>query len=83
MFGVVFLEQIISVVGGCSQILVVVLEFDGDGYWVLGIKIYLIGNIYVDYLFVFVIDLYGVVWQFFILMIVFGVVLEDDWDGFG
>ncbi|SMO96739.1 acyl-CoA dehydrogenase family protein [Paracoccus laeviglucosivorans] len=83
MFGVAFSEQTSSAAGGRSQIPAATLEPDGDGYRVSGTKIYSTGNIYADHLFATAIDPQGAVRQFFIPTNAPGVVLEDDWDGFG
>lgn len=83
MFGVAFSEATTSAAGGRGQIPAATLEPDGDGFRLSGTKIYSTGNIYADHLFASAIDPDGAIRQFFIQTDAAGVVLEDDWDGFG
>ncbi|MDH2325811.1 acyl-CoA dehydrogenase family protein [Cereibacter sp. SYSU M97828] len=83
MFGVAFSESTTSAAGGRGQIPAAKLEPDGKGFRVSGTKIYSTGNIYADHLFATAVDPEGAIRQFFIATNAPGVLLEDDWDGFG
>ncbi|PZO66603.1 MAG: acyl-CoA dehydrogenase [Paracoccus denitrificans] len=83
MFGVAFSETTTSAAGGRNQVPGARLEPAGDGYRVSGTKIYSTGNIYADHLFASALDPDDNIQQFFIATKASGVILEDDWDGFG
>lgn len=82
-FGVAFNEQSRDPAGGAGYLPTARLEVDGDGFRISGVKIYSTGNLYADHLFSSAIDADGAARQFFIPTKAKGVVLEDDWDGFG
>lgn len=83
MFGVAFSEVSKDPAGGQGYLPSARLEADGDGFRISGTKIYSTGNIYADHLFSSAIDADGTPHQFFIPTSAEGVVLDDDWDGFG
>ncbi|MFT4149153.1 MAG: acyl-CoA dehydrogenase family protein [Paracoccaceae bacterium] len=83
MFGVAFNEVSRDPAGGVGQIPAARLEPDGQGFRISGTKIYSTGNMYADYLFASATDAEGRARQFFIPTTAPGVVLDDDWDGFG
>ncbi|WP_167858465.1 acyl-CoA dehydrogenase family protein [Methylobacterium nonmethylotrophicum] len=60
------------------------LSRDGDGYRVSGRKIYSTGNLHADHLFVSAMDeASGQIMQFLVSTRAPGVILDDDWTGFG
>lgn len=83
MFGVAFNEVSKNPAGGVNYLPSARLETDGDGFRISGTKIYSTGNIYADFLFASAVDADGEARQFFIPTSAEGVLLEDDWDGFG
>jgi alkylation response protein AidB-like acyl-CoA dehydrogenase len=86
MFGVAFSEMSKDPAGGREPIPSATLDWSEarGGYEISGTKIYSTGNMYADYLFASAMNARtGQPAQFFIEAAAPGVLLEDDWDGFG
>lgn len=83
MFGVAFSEGNGKPAGGAGYMPMAQLIEDGDGYRISGVKVYSTGNIYADHLFSSALDPAENLRHFLLDTKADGVILEDDWDGFG